>query len=140
MKFGENEVKEYEYYFKTGFFGGGANDVSHMTTLTNRRLVVTWGNAEHSYPISKITAVKSLFNRNIKLMVVGMIVFFMGGAIGDAVGLIMIVFGVVIMCLGWKGNTSLQIGQMGGNEFYTVKGKADKELTELIDVINSKLS
>jgi len=144
MKLGEDEIKEHEYYFKTGFFGRVTNDVSHMTVLTNRRLIVTWGNAEHSYPLSKITAVKIIFTRSIKAIVGGVILALIGLGFLESnflFSLVMIAIGVLIIYyFGWMGKTRLQISQMGGNEYYTVKKRAEKELIELVDKINSKLS
>lgn len=42
MKFGEDEEKKDEYYFK------GLGDVANMSILTNRRLAVVYRNAEES--------------------------------------------------------------------------------------------
>jgi len=42
MKLGDDEQKLAEYYFKD------TGDVSNMSVLTNRKLVVIYGNAEES--------------------------------------------------------------------------------------------
>lgn len=65
MKFADDEVKASEYYFK------GVEDVANMSVLTNRRLIVVYGNAEESYPLSKITAVRIVFNRSLWMQIVG---------------------------------------------------------------------
>lgn len=93
-----------------------------MGVLTNRRLVVVYGNAEESYPLSKITAVRlGLLAQNV---VAGLIGLAIGGGLGY---------------LGWKGKTLLLISQMGGEKYYAVRGK-DSKLTEFMDAVNSKLA
>lgn len=143
MRLGEGEVKEYEYCFKKRSSGGSTDDVSRMTTLTNRRLVVTWKNAEHSYPLSKITAIKLVFERNTKLLVGGVILGLIGVSnlrSSPAGSIVPSLIAAAIIYFWWKGRTRLQIGQMGGNEYYTVSGMDDKNLTNLIDLVNNKLS
>ena len=65
MKLGDDEQKLAEYYFK------GAGDAGNMSTLTNRRLVVVYRNAEESYPLSKITAIRIIYEQIIGLMILG---------------------------------------------------------------------
>jgi hypothetical protein len=136
MKLGDDEQKLAEYYFK------GTGDVSNMSVLTNRRLVVIYGNAEESYPISKITAVKVIYNRIIWMIVIGVLLALFGLAmIGDnaGAGLVGLAIGAGLVYLGWKGKTHLLIKQMGGEKYYAVRGK-DKALQDFIESVNSKLS
>lgn len=136
MKLGEDEQKTAEYYFK------GVEDVANMSVLTNRRLVVVYGNAEESYPLSKITAVKTIFNRTWWMVIIGGIIALIGlSGLGNNVlgGLIGLAIGGGLGYLGWKGKTRLLIGQMGGEKSYAVRGKSQK-LMEFMDSVNSKLS
>jgi hypothetical protein len=136
MKLGEGEEKIAEYYFK------GVNDVANMSVLTNRRLVVVYGNAEESYPLSKIVAVKTIFNRSWGMLIVGAIIALIGlGMLGNNVGagIVVLAIGGGLGYLGWKGKTALLINQMGGEKYYKVRGK-DPKLIEFMDAVNSKLS
>lgn len=99
MKLGEGEEKIAEYYFK------GLNDVANMSVLTNRRLVVVYGNAEESYPLSKIAAVKIIFNRSWAMLIVGVIIALIGlGMLGDNVGtgIVALAIGGVLVILAGK--------------------------------------
>ncbi len=136
MKIGEGEEKITEYYFK------GLGDVANMSTLTNRRLVVVYGNAEESYPLSKIAAVKIIFNRRWAMLIIGVILALIGlGMLGQNVGggLVSLAIGGGLAYLGWKGKTQLLINQMGGEKHYAVRGK-DQKLIDFMDAVNSKLS
>ncbi|MBA4320749.1 MAG: hypothetical protein C0412_20350 [Flavobacterium sp.] len=148
MKLGEGEEKIAEYYFK------GLNDVSNMSVLTNRRLVVVYGNAEENYPLSKIASVKIIFNRSWGMLIVGAPISLVGLVMlaesnfgGGIVALaINVVFAIVVLAiggcmgyLGWKGSTQLFINQMGGKKHYRVRGK-DQKLIGFMDSINNKLS
>jgi hypothetical protein len=136
MKLGEGEEKVAEYYFK------GVNDVANMSVLTNRRLVVVYGNAEESYPLSKITGVKIIFNRSWWMLIVGVIIALIGlGTLGNSVGggIVALAIGGGLGYLGWKGKTRMLINQMGGEKYYAVRGK-DQKLIEFMDAVNSKLS
>ena len=136
MKVGEGEEKIAEYYFK------GVNDVANMSVLTNRRLVVVYGNAEESYPLSKIAAVKIMFNRSWAMLIIGVIIVLIGLAmLGDNVGagIVALAIGGGLGYLGWKGKTQLLINQMGGEKYYKVRGK-DQKLIEFMDSVNNKLS
>jgi hypothetical protein len=136
MKLGEGEEKVAEYYFK------GVNDVGNMSVLTNRRLVVVYGNAEESYPISKIAAVKIIFNRSWWMLILGPFIAMSGLAmLGVTVGggIVALVIGGGLGYLGWKGKTRMLINQMGGEKCYAVRGK-DPKLIEFMDGVNSKLS
>ena len=136
MKLGEDEQKVAEYFFK------GGEDVANMSVLTNRRLVVVYGNAEESYPLSKITAVKIIFNRSWKLMILGGLLAIIGLAMlwsTPLAGLLILAIGCVIVFWGWRGKTRLLISQMGGQKYYDVSGK-DPKLTDFMDAVNSKLT
>ncbi|MDI6803847.1 MAG: hypothetical protein QME58_08375 [Bacteroidota bacterium] len=136
MKLGDDEQKVAEYFFKS------AGDVSNMSILTNRRLVVIYGNAEESYPISKITAVKFIFNKSWAMIIIGAIIAFIGLAMlgsNAGAGLVALLIGAALAYFGWKGKTRLLINQMGGEKFYAVRGK-DKALQDFIESVNSKLS
>ena len=140
MKFGEDEEKIMEYYFK------GVGDVANISILTNRRLVVVYGNAEESYPLSKITAVRIIFNRSLSNLIVGGFLALLGlnglgeGSAGGLVGgLISLAIGGGLGYLGWKGKTRLLISQIGGQKYYVVRGE-DPKLTEFMDAVNSKLA
>ena len=135
MKLSEDEVKVAEYYFK------GVEDVANVSILTNRRLVVVYGNAEESYPLSKITAVRVIFNRSSWMLVIGGIFALIGlASLGSnpLAGLFALAIGVGLGYLGWKGKTQLGITQMGGQKNYSVRGKEPK-LIEFMDAINGKL-
>ncbi len=136
MKLGEDEAKVTEYYFK------GVGDASNMSVLTNRRLVIVYGNAEESYPLSKITAVRIVFNRSWLLLIVGGILALIGlGTLSQNAGggLVGLAIGGGLGYLGWRGKTRLLISQMGGQKYYAVRGK-DSKLTEFMDAVNSKLA
>ena len=147
MKLGEGEERIAEYYFK------GPNDVANVSVLTNRRLVVVYRNAEESYPLSKIIAVKIIFNRSWGLLIVGAIIALIGiigllsgngeggnGEGGNVVaGIVFLAIGVGLAYLGWKGKTHLLIKHMGGDKYYRVRGK-DQKLIEFMDAVNNQLS
>lgn len=136
MKLGEGEEKIAEYYFK------GINDAANMSVLTNRRLVIVYGNAEESYPLSKIAAIKIIFNRSLGMLIVGIILAIIAlsqlgqNAVG---GLFFLGIGGGLGYLGWKGKTQLLINQMGGEKYYKIRGK-DQKLIEFMDAVNSRLS
>jgi hypothetical protein len=136
MKLGDDEQKVGEYYFKD------ASDVANMSVLTNRRLVIVYANAEESYPLSKITAVKVIFNRNLKLLIAGGVIALVGllmlGSNAGS-GLVAIVIGAGLGYLGWIGKTVLEIGQMGGHKLYKVRGQS-QSLRDFIEAVNSKLA
>ncbi len=139
MKLGEGEEKIAEYYFP-GVFGG--TNVANMSILTNRRLVVVYRNAEESFPLSKITAVRIIFNRSWWMLIVGGIIALIGlGTLDNNVlgGLICLAIGGGLCYLGWKGKTRLLISQMGGEKYYPVRGKS-QALIEFMDAVNSKLA
>ena len=136
MKLGDGEEKIAEYYLK------GLNDVANMSILTNRRLIVVYGNAEESYPLSKIAALKIIFNHSWLMLIVGVIIALIGLVmLGDnvAAGIIAMAVGGGLGYLGWKGKTQLLINQMGGMKYYKVMGK-DQKLIDFMDMVNSKLS
>lgn len=136
MKFADDEVKVKDYYFK------GVGDVANWSVLTNRRLIVVYENAEDSYPLSKITAVRIVFNRSWWMLIVGGILALIGlRMLGQNVagGLISLAIGGGLGYHGYKGRTSLLISQMGGNEYYAVGGK-DQKLNDFMDAVNTKLS
>jgi hypothetical protein len=137
MKLGDDEQKVADYYFK------GTSDVANMSVLTNRRLVVVYGNAEESYPLSKITAVKIIFNRSWLLMFVGVMLALIGYFVfrsSAGAGLLSIVAGAGLVYLGWLGKTNLWIGQMGGNKHYGRMGQAKKEMEDFVESVNAKLA
>lgn len=138
MKLGEGEEKIAEYYFK------GVNDVANVSILTNRRLVVVYRNAEESYPLSKIVAVKIVFNRLWARLIIGVIIALVGlMLLGDrdsvVVGIVALAIGGGLSYLGWKGKTRLLIKQIGGDKYYEVRGK-DQKLIEFVDAVNERLS
>jgi hypothetical protein len=136
MKLGDDEQIVAKYYFK------GTEDVSNMSILTNKRLVVIYRNAEESYPLSKITAVKVIYNRIVWEMVIGAFLALLGLLMigSNAVaGLVCLAIGAVLFYLGLKGKTRLLIKHMGGDKYYAVTGK-DKALQDFIEAVNSKLS
>lgn len=136
MKLAEDEQKLTEYFFK------GVGDVANMSTLTSRRLVVVYGNAEESYPLSKITAVRIIFNRSWVMLILGVIIGLAGlGNLGSSVigGLVAIAVGGALAYFGWNGKTRLQISQMGGRKQYVVRGR-DAALTEFMDAVNGRVT
>ncbi len=136
MKLAEDEEKLAEYYFK------GAGDVANMSTLTSRRLVIVYRNAEESYPLSKITAVRIVYARSWGLIALGAFVVLIGLVlIGDSAlgGLITLAIGGALVYVGWRGKTQLDIGQMAGHKLYTISGR-DPKLIEFMDAVNGKLS
>lgn len=136
MNIGENEEKISEYYFK------GTNDVKNMSVLTDRRLIVNYKNAEESYPLSKITAVKTIFNRSWFMTIFGGIIALVSLSVfAESIvsGSIVLVVGGALTYFGWIGKTQLLIKQMGGEKFYKVRGK-DTKLTDFMDLVNSRLS
>jgi hypothetical protein len=136
MKLADDETKVAEYYFKA------LNDVSNMSILTNRRLIVIYGNAEESFPISKITAVRLLFHRSKTMIIIGIIIALIGIALikgSPVVGILGLAIGGAMAYFGIKGKTYLLIQQMAGDKEYVVRGK-DQKLIEFIDAVNSKLS
>ncbi len=136
MHVGEGEEKIDEYYFP-GAFGG--TNVANLSVLTNRRLVVVYGNAEESYLLSKITAVRIIFNRSRWMLIVGALIGL--ASLGDNVlgGLIGLAIGGGLCYLGWKGKTHLVISHMGGEKHYPVRGKS-QALIEFMNAVNSKLA
>ncbi len=137
MKLGDDEQRVADYFFK------GTGDVANMSVLTNRRLVVVYGNAEESYPLSKITAVKIIFNRSWRLVLLGGILALIGlGAFRSSAGagLFSILAGAGLVYLGWLGKTNLWIGQMGGNKHYGKRGQAKKEMQDFVESVNAKLA
>jgi|SRR5882724_4033096 len=146
MKIGDGEDKIADYYFK------GESDVSNMSVLTTRRLIVVYGNAEESYPLSKITAVKTIFNRSWLLVIVGLFIA-VPTALAALGGIARIAsepapfFGTLLVAaiaggvayLGWKGKTRLLIKQMGGEKYYVVRGK-DSRLIDFMESVNAKLA
>jgi len=48
----------------------------YMYILTNRRLVIIYLDAEENYPFGKITAVKVIFKRSRKMVIIGIILAF----------------------------------------------------------------
>jgi len=132
LKLGEGEEKIAEYFFK------GDNDVNNMSILTNRRLIVLYKNAEESFPLSKITAVRVIFKRSIITLILGNVMAIIG-VFALPFGIILIAIGAYLAYLGAKGKTQLLISQIGGEKYYRVKGK-DKKLIEFMDAVNSKLS
>jgi hypothetical protein len=137
MKLADDEQKVADYYFK------GTSDVANMSVLTNRRLVVIYGNAEESYPLSKITAVKIIFNRNWLLVFVGVLLALIGYAVfrsSAVAGLVGILGGAGLVYLGVLGKTNLWIGQMGGNKHYGKRGQAKKEMQDFVESVNAKLA
>lgn len=113
-----------------------------MSVLTNRRLIVVYGNAEESYPLSKITAVKIIFKRSIAMLVIGVLIALGGlGALSSSVlaGLAMLLIGGAMAYFGWKGKTHLGITQMGGEKSYSVRGR-DAALDEFMHAVNTKLA
>lgn len=136
MKFGEDEQKSAEYFFK------GVGDVANMSVLTNRRLVIVYGNAEESYPLSKITAVRIIFSRTLWMVLLGGLLALAGlGMLSDGSfgGVVALAIGGGLVYLWWKGKTKLHISQMGGQKYYAVRGR-DPKLTEFMDSVNTKLS
>ena len=113
-----------------------------MATVTNRRLVVTYKNAEESFPLSKINAVRIVFNRSIKMMIVGGIAALAGlGAISNSVlaGLVLIAIGAALLYFGWIGKTKIAIGQPGGDKYYNASG-VSTQLKDFVEVVNGRLS
>ncbi len=137
MKLADDESKVAEYYFRT------SGDVANVTFLTNRRIVVVYGNAEESYPLSKITAIKTIYNRNWKLVIGGAILALIGLAVigsSAVAGLVGVAAGAGLIYLGWLGKTNLLIGQMGGNKHYPVRGRAEQAMKDFIEAVNAKLA
>lgn len=150
MQLGPDEQKLAEYYYKQR---DGAPTPSflakffrrryiNISVLTNRRLIVAYGNAEESYPLSKITAIKFVFNRSWVAIVIGIIAAIAGiTKIYDSIsaGVILLIIGVILIYFGWRGKTQLFISQMGGNKYYKVVGR-DQGLQSFIDAVNSRLA
>ena len=136
MQLGEGEEKITEIFLKKG------GDVANLSILTNRRLVVIWRNAEESYPLSKITSVKTIFNRSWLMLILGVIFALSSlmafGESGPGM-LVALPIGAGLAYLGWRGKTQLSITQMGGNKYYPVKGKST-ELMAFADAVSSRLS
>lgn len=116
--------------------------IGHMATLTNRRLIVTWKNAEESYPLSKISGVKLHFQRQIGVVVGGMLVGIIGFTIlvsgslwGVAVGLV----GALMVYVGWTGETQFVITQPGGSKAYKLPGRKP-DFEAFVHAINGTLS
>lgn len=136
MQLGEGEELIGEWYFKKG------GDVANVSKLTNRRLVVIYGNAEESYPLSKITAVRIIFNRSwLMLIFGGILALFSLAGFGEG-GLALFIalpIGAGLVYLGWIGKTRLTISMMGGEKEYIVRGKGSS-LKECMEAVNSRLS
>jgi hypothetical protein len=136
MRIADGEQKLGEYYFK------GVGDVANMSTVTDRRLVVTYGNAEESYPLSKITRVRMIYNRSWKMIIRGAVIALIGlSALSGSVmgGIVDVAIGGALIYFGWKGKTQLEIGQMGGHKMYPIRGQ-DPLLMESTHTVNSRLS
>ena len=137
MRFGPNEYSIADpYYFK------GTNDVGNMSVLTNKRLVVVYGNAEESYALSKISAVRIIFDRSLKMIVCGVLLALIGLASFvkvPALGVLSLALGGLLVYLGWKGKTHLFISSIGGNKLYAVRGQ-DPALREFMDSVNFTLA
>jgi sulfite exporter TauE/SafE len=137
MKLADDENKVAEYFFRK------SGDVANVTVLTNRRIVIVYGNAEESYPLSKITAVKTIYNRHWKLVILGAMLALIGVAVirsSAVAGLLGVAAGAGLIYLGWLGRTNLLIGQMGGNKHYSVTGQAKQGMKDFIEVVNGKLA
>lgn len=147
MKLGEDEQKIAEYHFKA------AGDTSNMSTLTNRRLVVLYRDAEESYPLSKITAVKIAYKPLWAVVILGVLciilalvlfskssaALLMSGNASTPVALLTLASGAGLVYYGFQGRTNLFISQMGGHKHYSVRGR-DAALGTFIEALNSKLS
>jgi hypothetical protein len=136
MKLAEDEQKLSEHYFKN------VGDTANMSILSNRRLIVVYGNAEESYPLSKITAVRIIYNRSWLMVVIGALIALAGlAASGKNAGaaVIGLAIGGALVYFGWKGKTQLDIGQMGGHKHYGVRGR-DPKLNEFMEAVNARLS
>jgi len=137
MKLADDEQKVADFFFK------GTGDVANMSILTNRRLVVVYGNAEESYPLSKITAVKIIFNRSWRQVLLGSLLAVIGLTVfksSAGAGLVAILAGAGLVYLGLLGKTNLWIGQMGGNKHYGKRGQAAKEMQDFVESVNAKLA
>lgn len=116
--------------------------IGHMATLTNRRLIVTWKNAEESYPLSKISGVKLHFQRQLGAIVGGVVLGIIGFAIlingslwGVAVGFV----GALMIYGGWIGETQFVITQPGGSKAYKLAGRKP-DFEAFVHAINGTLS
>lgn len=140
MKLGEGEEKIGEWHFVGTSYG--VVPVRLATHLTNRRLVIVSRDGEESYPLSKITAVKTTFSRSWGVILVGLIVMFFALDFLRSEPLAMTIILAIaggLGYLGWRGETKLVIGQMGGDKGYAVGGKSP-QLMEFMEAVNSKLS
>lgn len=135
----------------------GENKVDELTTrtftivLTNHRLSVLHKNTQEHYPLDKVTAIKTKYERNpvqasfgvllililVPLLIVGLtrglylIALFITGLI--LVSAFELVWG------GYNGETQLIIEQFGGAKVYKTKGQ-DHRLLRFADAINSALT
>ncbi len=136
MKLAAGEKKIGEFYLKR------KNDVENMCILTDRRLLIMYKNAEESYPLSKITAVKLFFKRSWVLIIAG--ILFIISALGafsndNMAGTMLLVLGGGLAVLGWRGKTHLVISHMSGVNAYKVRGRG-RNLYNFMEAVNSMLS
>ena len=136
MKLAAGEKKRGEFYLKR------KNDVENMCILTDRRLLIMYKNAEESYPLSKITAVKLFFKRSWVLIIAG--ILFVISALGafsndNVAGTMLLVLGGGLAFLGWRGKTHLVISHMSGVNDYKVRGRG-RNLYNFMEAVNSMLS
>lgn len=137
MNLSEGEEKVSELYFKN------QQNKGYMSTLTSKRLVVTYKNAEESYPLSKITAVKWMYQRSMLTVIAGGFAV-VAGATGlfhnaPVIGLIFLGVGLGLAYYGWLGKTVLQISQMGGEKQYAIQGRSPA-LMSFVDAVNHRLA
>ena len=135
INLGDDEAQVAEFYFNK-------HQVGSVSTLTSKRLVVTYKNAEESFPLSKIIGVRWTHKRSMGMVVLRVIVVLGGLASlsGHAIGsFIAMIIGALIIGAGWSGQTILSITQMGGEKRYAVKGRS-LDLMSFVDAVNRTLA
>lgn len=111
-------------------------------TLTNKRLIVSYRNAEESFPLSKITAVRFIYQRTSWMIILGLVFLLpviFGGDLGFLARFISFIIAGFFLYFGIKGKSQLLIDQLGGAKYFNLSGKS-QELMNFIDDINSRLS
>ena len=144
MKLAYDETTKAEYLFRA-IKNKEYGEDSNKNILTNKRLIIIYNDAEESYPLSKITAVKIKTFKNLKLFFIGIGLFLVllsmlaGGKLGGKELLVLLIPSVILIILGLRKKTGLIINQMGGEKKYLVR-KVDESLKKFIDSVNHSLS
>jgi hypothetical protein len=139
MKLSINEEFISDYKFNES--GSQTNQI----VLTDKRLVIIYGNSEESFPLSKITAVKVAYKQWKILLYIGLVFFVLLGVLmgsGRMLGgmeiLIVSIVPIIMIIVGLRKSTLFSINHMGGEKTYKVK-KYDDKLDQFIEKVNESM-